>query len=456
MSAPAKHVGDMVRSPLTFAEVRLHTPDASEPTLVGWLSRVGDNLRMSFAPGYVADASRPVLSQLYRGRGEPATRAIMSAINDSRLVRIGKLPVFFENMLPEGHNRNRLAEARGVDLDDEFELLAAAGHDLIGAIEVLPGHNIPGDVLQLHATLNHEPVEPGAVAAPVLDGFSVGGFATKFSMMHAGRRYVVRRGTAAGEILAKLPSTNYPDMVLNEGICYELASAVGIQTAGATVRPIEELDIPGKDMPFKEYLHVPRFDRKKLADGSIKRIHFEELTQALGLESRLKHKDLPSAMTSLLRALDESFAPNRQADIDEVFRRWTAYALMGNTDAHAKNWGLLYENGRDIMLAPAYDIVCVSAYFDPANPLALAQNRKMDESLRKWNEDEAEALARRAGLSNPARARKIVRETFKIARSEWPKLLGKAPPAVAAEISSRLKDLAPGSSVSASRKRSPA
>lgn len=443
MSTSNKYVGAMIRSPQTFAEVRLHTPNAKDPTLVGWLSRVGDNLRMSFAEEYVSDEGRPTLSQLYRGRDDAATRAIMSAMNDSRLVRIGKLPVFFENMLPEGHNRERLAQARGVEVDDEFELLAAAGHDLMGGIEVLPGNDIPNSVLELHATQSKEPVEPSAVAAPVLDGFSVGGFATKFSMMHAGHRYVIRRGTAAGEIIAKLPSTKYPDMVLNEGVCYRLAEAIGIRTAGATVRPIAELDIPGQEMPFTEYLHVPRFDRKKLPDGSVKRVHFEELTQALGLESRFKYRDLPNAIATLLRALDESHAPNRQDDLDEVFRRWTAYALMGNTDAHAKNWGLLYENGRDLTLAPAYDLVCVSAYFDPADPLSLAQNRKMDESLRKWNEDAAEELSRRAGLSNTARARKVVRETFKIAQAEWPKILTTAPAGVAAEIAERLQHIGP-------------
>lgn len=449
MSSSSKYVGDMIRSPLTFAEVRLHTPTSNEPTLVGWLSRVGDNLRISFADEYVSDERRPTLSQLYRGRDEAATRTIMTAINDSRLVRIGKLPVFFENMLPEGHNRERLADLRGVEVDDEFELLAAAGHDLIGAIEVLPGNDIPSDVLELHATQSKEPVEASAVAAPVLDGFSVGGYATKFSMMHAGRRYVIRHGTVAGEIIAKLPSTKYPDMVLNEGACYRLAEAVGIRSAGATVRPIEELDIPGQEMPFTEYLHVPRFDRKKLSDGTIKRVHFEELTQALGVESRHKYRDLPAAIATLLRALDESQAPNRQDDLDEVFRRWTAYALMGNTDAHAKNWGLLYENGRDLTLAPAYDLVCVSAYFDPANPIALAQNRKMDSSLRQWNEDEAESIARRAGLSNPSRARKVVRETFKQAQAEWPRMLEMAPPAVAVEIAERLKHMGPPGSLSA-------
>lgn len=350
-------------------------------------------------------------------------------MNDERLVRIGRLPVFFENLLPEGHNRDRLAERRGVAREDEFELLAAAGHDLPGALEVLPAHDVPSAVVELHATKRLEPLEPSAVAAPIDDGFSLGGFVTKFSMVNRGRRYVVRSGTEAGELLAKLPSTQYPDLVHNE--------AAGVRTAGATARPIAELDLPGVALPFTHYLHVPRFDRRRLLDGRTQRIHFEELAQALGIDSRRKVRDLPAAMRALLVLLKQSPAGDVR-ELDEVFRRWIAYALMGNTDAHTKDWALLYEDGVHPRLAPAYDMVCVAAYFDPADPRALAQNRRMDESLKAWNEDAAEALAKAAGLLAFNRFRRVVRETRERARELWPALLADAPARVAATIRQRL------------------
>ena len=423
--------------PITMAELRLHVPDAPLPRLVGWLSQVGDNIRVSFEAGYVVDAARPTLSQLYRGADEAQTRAILTAVNDERLVRIGRLPVFFENMLPEGHNRDRLAERRGVDRDDEFELLAAAGHDLPGALEVLPAHEVPQAVVELHATKQLEPLEPSAVAAPVEDGFSLGGFVTKFSMVHSGERYVVRKGTEAGEVLVKLPSIAYPDLVHNEACCYRLAEAVGVRTAGASARPVAELDLPGVALPFSHYLHVPRFDRRRLLDGRTQRVHFEELTQALGIDSRRKYRDLPAAMRALLVLLKQSPASDVH-ELDEVFRRWTAYALMGNTDAHSKNWALVYADGVHPRLAPAYDMVCVAAYFDPADPRALSQNRQMDESLRAWNEDAAEALAKSAGLLAFNRFRRVVRDTRALAIARWPALLQEAPARVAATVQQRL------------------
>jgi serine/threonine-protein kinase HipA len=116
---------------------------------------------------------------------------------------------------------------------------------------------------------------------------------------------------------------------------------------------------------------------------------------------------------------------------------------MGNTDAHSKNWGLIYPDGRNARLAPAYDLVCVAAYFDSTEPNALALNRKLDESLRAWGEDRAEALARAAGFLQFNRARRVVRETQKVAAATWPALLEGAPASVRNTVLARLKELVP-------------
>ncbi|WP_404667067.1 type II toxin-antitoxin system HipA family toxin [Roseateles asaccharophilus] len=426
-----------------MARLQLHTPQSVTPRPIGWISQCGDVIRVTFDDDYISDRRRPTLSQSLRGASPAAEMSTLSSMTDKRLVRIGKLPTFFSNLLPEGVNRERLASARGCSEEDELELLSAAGHDLSGGIEIAPGHNVPRSVLELHATQGLEPLEPSAVASPMDDGFSVDGFQTKFSMVHDGRRYVVRRGAAAGDFIAKLPSTTFPDLALNEAICYQLASAVGIKTAGAVSRPIDELDVPAHvKSAFDEFLLVPRFDRFKRADGTTGRIHFEELTQALNLESKEKYKDIPAAMSTLLTILKSSPGSSDE-ELDEFFRRWTAYALMGNTDAHIKNWGLLYRDGINPSLAPAYDMVCVTAYFDPQDSTLLAQNRKMDENLRKWGEDQAEQLAKSAGLLAFKRFRRIVRETQQEAVALWPTLLEGAPERVRVTILKRLQEMVP-------------
>lgn len=427
---------------ITMARVLLHTP-AEGALSIGWLSEVGDNLRVSFDDWYVQDPERPTLSQLYRGQTDVETRAILTAIDDERLVRIRALPVYFSNLLPEGPNRERLARERNCSVDDELDLISAAGHDLSGAVEIVPGHDVPANVLELHGTKHLEPLEANAVAAPVEDGFSVDGVQTKFSMVSEGQRYVVRRGTNAGAFIAKLPSSKFRDLALNEFSGYQLARAIGIETANASIRPISEFGGPPAVADnFEEFLLVDRFDRKFGEDGKVQRVHFEELTQALGLEARHKYKNLQGSMLALLLTLKAS-PITKVSDFDEFFRRWTAYALMGNTDAHAKNWGFIYRDGINAQLAPAYDLVCVAAYFDEAGVNFLGHNRAMDTSLRKWDEDQAEILAKRAGLTTFNRARKVVRDTRKMAAALWPALLKESPPRMRDTVTSRLAELAP-------------
>ncbi|MCE4558076.1 type II toxin-antitoxin system HipA family toxin [Roseateles cellulosilyticus] len=431
-----------LKDPFTMAQLLLHVPESSQPRQIGWLSQFGDNLRVSFAADYIEDPNRPTLSQLYTGANDGETRAILQAVNDERLVRIGKLPTFFSNLLPEGVNRERLAQQRGVTVEDELELLAAAGHDLTGGVEVVPADDVPKDVQQLHATKNLEPIEPGTVAAPIDNGFSIDGIQTKFSMVHDGRRYVIRHGTAAGDFIAKLPSPRFKDLVLNEGICMRMAKAVGVNTANAEVRPIAELGVPDHvKEAFGEFLLVDRFDRFKREDGSTGRIHFEELTQAIGLDAPKKYQDMEAAMRALLTTLKAS--PKASADIDEFFRRWTVNALLGNPDAHSKNWGLIYLDGRRAQLSPAYDIVSVASYFDSAKAEELSMNRKIDQTLRTWGEDTAAALAHQVDLYQVARIRRVVRETQRLAVALWPAMLEEAPERVRDTVRLRLKELVP-------------
>lgn len=176
---------------IKYLRAYLHMPDGTRRA-IGYLSQYGDILRMSFDENYIADAQRPVLSLAYRGANETATREILASPQDARLVRTdGRWPVYFENLLPEGHNRERLAAERRCSPDDEFELLAAAGHDLMGALEVEPvpaREGVPDVVHRWHTALGLEMVEPGFVDTPVEDAASLPGVVTKFSAIRDGRR----------------------------------------------------------------------------------------------------------------------------------------------------------------------------------------------------------------------------------------------------------------------------
>jgi len=426
----------MFNTGIRYLRMHLHLPGGGRRA-IGHLSQYGDILRVSFDADYIADAQRPTLSLAYRGADEAATRAILASARDVRLVRSdGHWPAYFQNLLPEGHNRERLAQQRGCSPDDEFELLAAAGHDLMGALEVAPvpsAEGIPDTVRHWHTALGLDVLEPGFVEMPVEDAASLPGAVTKFSAVQDGRRYLVRRHGAAGDFILKLPSTRHPDLVENEFAGYRLCAALGLDCAQAQIVARADADLPAH-LPFERILAVRRFDRAP--DG--RRLHMEEFAQVLQYEPRRKYgRGLAVDWPAMLRVLDR-LSPSPVADVRECVRRLVAFILLGNSDAHLKNWALRYPDGLAPRLAPLYDPVCVAAFFEDAPPSDYGLNRAIDARLRALDASALEALLRAAGLLRPARLLAIARDTVRQARADWPALLAGAPPAMQRCVRERL------------------
>ncbi len=406
---------------IRYLRMHLHLPSGGRRA-IGYLSQYGDILRVSFDEAYIADAGRPTLSLAYRGADEAATRAILASARDARVSRSdGRWPSYFQNLLPEGHNRERLAQQRGCAADDEFELLAAAGHDLMGALEVEPvptSEGIPDTVRHWHTALGLDVLEPGFVEMPVEDAAAIPGVVTKFSAVQDGRRYVVKRHGAAGSFILKLPSTRHPDLVANEYTGYRLCGALGLDCAQAHVIGRADADLP-EQVPFEQILAVRRFDRTP--EGG--RIHMEEFAQVLQYEPRQKYgRGLATDWPAMLRVLDR-LSPNPVADVRECVRRLVAFILLGNSDAHLKNWALRYPDGVAPVLAPLYDPVCVAAFFEDVPARDYGVNRAIDTTLRAFDEAALEALLRAAGLLRPARLMAIARDTVRQAQADWPALL---------------------------------
>ncbi|MDB5850254.1 MAG: regulator [Rhodoferax sp.] len=422
---------------IKYLRLYLHQPDGGKQA-IGYLSQYGEILRMSFDEAYINDPDRPTLSLSYQGADDAATRAILQATRDARVVHTdGRWPVYFQNLLPEGHNRERLAQERHCAPDEEFELLAAAGHDLMGAIEVepMPQHQgIPDVVRHWHTAMGLDVLEPGFVEFPVEDAAAIPGVVDKFSAVLDGRRYVVRKKGEAGSFILKLPSTRHPDLVANEFTGFRLCGALQLDCAPASVISRADADLP-EAVPFDQILAVKRFDRAP--DG--RRVHMEEFAQVLGYAPKNKYgKGIDVDYTTMLRVLN-TLSTRPVQDVREFIGRFVAFILMGNTDAHLKNWALVYPDGRLPQLAPLYDPVCVSAFFHGLPAGQYAVNRKIDETLRAFGWPQLEALLRQAGVPRVSNQLRIARTLVRQAQAEWPALLVDGPDSVRMEITERLK-----------------
>ena len=139
----------------------------------------------------------------------------------------------------------------------------------------------------------------------------------------------------------------------------------------------------------------------------------------------------------MLRVLDR-LSPQPVHDTREFLARTVAAILMGNTDAHLKNWALIYPDGRQPRLAPVYDCVCVASFFEGTSPQQYAVNKAIDVAMRALSWDDMEALIKSAGLLRASRHVALLKDVVAQAKADWPKLLADAPQSMRQTVQQRL------------------
>jgi serine/threonine-protein kinase HipA len=275
----------------------------------------------------------------------------------------GMLPPFFQNLLPEGVLRKHIESIRGSRPDDHFDMLAACGSDLPGALRATPVHLGLRDLANI-VTQNNDALEVSVSAAALDDAISISGVQPKLSLMLEGQRYVGRTKTGKGEhIIAKLPVPGFPMMPAVEELSLRLAALCGVETCEARLAPMSSLQVKHGYVLANEpnFLAVKRFDRVTVR-GVPKRIHAEDFAQVLSVQPSDKYTAsiaTYAALGRILIGLPRGGAPA----VEQLWRRLVVNELLGNYDAHLKNFGLLFDEPRSPRLSPAYDIVAYSAYF---------------------------------------------------------------------------------------------
>ena len=335
--------------------------------------RSGGGTRFEFAPAYLEDENRSVLSLgMLDAKGDP--RPHMRGYPGPRI------DPFFANMLPEGALRRYLAHSNGIKPHDDFQLLRALGEDLPGAVQVMPAW-IPeasADVWADLAALRDPPAwwsEEGEADDP-FDGptpsirFSLAGVQLKHSLSRdASGRMTLPVGGSGGEHILKLPFAEWDGVPENEWSMLHLAREAGFETPDAEPAPLQSIaGLPESKLlkyapgvgESANGLIVRRFDR----DGP-KRIHMEDFNQVFRQWPDDKYAG--QSLGSLCRAV-HGFSGAEGAM--EVARRVALHIMIGNGDAHLKNWTVLHPQNALSRLSPNYDLVCTLPYI-PNDALAL-------------------------------------------------------------------------------------
>ena len=377
--------------------------------MVGYLTGFQDGKNLfAFDDSYIdLGAGRPTLS-LWAGTpgDEEATVRRLREIHSSRM----KLPPFFSNLLPEGVLREYMVKHLKIHRDHEFDILAALGTSLPGAVRALPANQLPP------AAASYRPgAEPGAADTPIK--FSLGGSQLKFSMIERGGRFLLEEGDE--EWIVKPPHPVHSNVPQNEYTMMRLAAAAGIQTPEVKLVNIDAVDpggIKGLSILSRETLAyaIKRYDRT-----AVGRVHVEDFAQVFNVYADQEYK--ATNYDTVGRLIFDLF-PNRFPQLAEFVRRLVVNILIGNGDAHLKNWSVIYADKVSPQLAPAYDLVSTIHY---VHNDSLALNLAGEKRFDAIDESHFDRLARRMEAP-PKFVLGIVRETVAAARKEWPAILREA------------------------------
>ena len=289
---------------------------------------------------------------------------------------------FFANLLPEGDARTGLARSLGTSNDD-FELLRRVGGECAGAFCLLLPGDRPGTRQPAYRELTDKELTVLVRQRGVRPSSSVGA-RTRLSLAGAQHKMPVRwRDQRYGLPLDDAPSTHIlkfdlarlRNVPLFEAFTTHLAAAVGLPVVDIDWRRLQRLG----------YAVIVRFDRPSDANGNIRRLHQEDFCQALGYDHLRKYE--ADAGPSLAQCADllREVATDPAIDIPRLLG-WQAFNwLAGNSDGHAKNLALLYDNGT-IRMAPFYDLICTRALRGLSRNLAMSIGGENDPGrVRAWH-----------------------------------------------------------------------
>lgn len=378
--------------------------------LVGKLFQYGEMTRFQVEDSYADDFGAPVLSLSFVSSNFEQRRSLLrDVLNPKFNGKEDRLPTFFQNLLPEGLLRQHLAKLRGCDPSDHFELLAACGGDLPGNVYALPVDLNRDEVASL-VTQSQDSLEMSVMASAMAEGFSLSGMQPKLSLCEDGGRYTFRGRLGSHSIIGKLPTVDYPLLPELEMLSMRLARLAGVNACDCDLVQMGSLDM-GDFFPVAaggHFLAVKRFDR-----GPGVRYQVEDFAQVFSVDPSDKYKQY--SYLDMMRLM-MGIPSLGLAAVEELLRRLLVNELLGNYDAHLKNLGLIYLDGKRPTLSPAYDIVAYSSYISGrGHALSITGSGDKHERL---SPSVLRTICNELGVSE-APLRGVVRESVLMALSKW-------------------------------------
>ena len=338
--------------------------------LAGFFSRVEGRVRFDYLSDYVTLAGRPVCSTL--------------PLSSKPHVFVGgETPAYFAGLLPEGPRLAEMSRRFNKPLHDQLGILLEIGADLIGDVQVLPPNADPAAPREvLHLPSKSEDLDFVQIRQDVFGSRASGlpGVQDKVSS----RMLSAPAKTAGIDYMLKLNPSAAPFAVENEHYFLGLARKCDLETA--------DFDLL-TDKNQEHALRLKRFDRIYRHPNTI-RLAAEDGCQALGVYPSEKYDtDFLEVANKLVK-----LCPSKAAAALNLFRQLVFNWLIGNGDAHAKNFSVLQTERGEWRISPAYDLLCTRFYDDRNMALPLAG--KIDGWSRLSLIEAAEQIGLNAVMAN--------------------------------------------------------
>lgn len=321
----------------------------------------------SYAKAWLPDSEKPALSFSLPKREEPFSRR--------------ECRPFFEGLLPEESQRIAVAGALGVSHGNEFKLLNELGGEVAGALTIWPEGEAPPAPT---AAAQNEPLRENALinlldelpARPFLAGreglrLSLAGAQSKIPVVLVnGEIALPVPGEATSHIL-KPPIERFSGTTENEAFAMGLAKKIGLTVANAEIRRAGD----------RSFLLVERYDRIRGDNGVLRRLHQEDFCQALGFTSERKYSADGGPIFRDCFDLLRRAATRPAVEVLKLFDAAIFNLIIGNADAHAKNFSLLHRENGAIELAPLYDLLSTVYYpeLSPRLAMKIAKRHTLEE-----------------------------------------------------------------------------
>lgn len=321
---------------------------------------------------------------------------------------------FFGGILPEEGNRKVIARILQISDKNDFAMLERIGGECAGALTFVPEGGTPpepdseyrelddAELTEILETLPKRPLLAGEKGVRL----SLAGAQDKIAVRvdFEGKIFLPLNYAPSTHVLKPAIAT-WEGIVSNETYCMSLASAVGLNAAPTSAHKLGKI----------EYLLSERYDRCMEEDGTIHRLHQEDFCQALGIPSEIKYQAEGGPGLEDCFAMLRLASSNIVADIRDLLDAVIFNLLIGNNDAHAKNYSILYGRDGKGRLAPLYDVVSTVYYREIENKLAMKIGGQADPDL--ISPYEIEVFAKEASLG-AALARRNVVNLAELVRTE--------------------------------------